>query len=71
MRWKSENNYPEIGWEVRIRIIEKFLLFPIKEKYKDGYEWRWLEKVKIKQKFHPPSCVNDYISYWENIEFLD
>lgn len=43
MRWK-ERKYPEIGVE---RMVEKFLWFPACA----NEEWRWLEKVKIQQRY--------------------
>lgn len=64
-----------------VRTIEKFLFFPTCISKNEVSEWRWLEKVKIKQKFYNninafTTTVEDlkieYLGgYWENLEFIE
>jgi hypothetical protein len=58
MKWKRKLHKDE-----EIRIIKKFLFFPLC--IKD--DCRWFETVSIKQKLG----VYNYDSEWENIKFID
>lgn len=58
MRWKLPKSRDT-------RIITKFLLFPRKV----GNEIRWLETVKIKQRFVVP--FEGSSGYWEDLWFVD
>ena len=53
------------------RTIEKFLWFPMQL----GEDWRWSEKVKIRQEFILPSLA-EYVygvgdGYWRDLAFVE
>lgn len=67
MRWKAKPKN-KVGDK---RIIEQFLLFPVKI----DDEFRWLEKAKIEQELKE-TYVYDYNmihrdTFWEDIRFID
>ena len=67
MRWKAKPKN-KVGDK---RIIEQFLLIPIKI----SDEWRWLEKAKIEQELKE-TYVYDYNMihrdrFWDDIKFID
>lgn len=67
MRWKAKPKN-KVGDK---RIIEQFLLFPVKI----DDEFRWLEKAKIEQELKE-TYVYDYDmihrdTFWEDIRFID
>ena len=72
MRWISRDR-KRYDLDGTVRIIEVFLLLPkcINE------QWRWLEKVKIKQKYETwNKLCGFYYGYilsgaWNNIEWLN
>lgn len=56
--------------EFEQRTIEKFLWFPMQL----GDDWRWLEKVKIRQEYRVPDCVSYLYGkrpYWNDLKFVE
>lgn len=57
MRWRKRYG----------RIVKRFALFPIKAKYNEKEEWRWLEIVYLQQ-------TRDYwlgvIPFWSTVWFV-
>ena len=67
MRWKVKENPKEND----TRIVDRFLLFPIKI----GNERRWLEMAKIEQKYiytyTYDNGIANPIGIWANIKFIN
>jgi len=66
---RKSGTYPAVGDK---RIKEFFALFPVNIRRGYKYEWRWLERVKVKQvceiEYNGYGC---YSAYWENVEFVE
>ena len=66
MRWTKR-----IIEEGETRIVNRFLIFPLKLYKKNSYEYRWLEWVKVKQLYGWDVRAFGSYYHWQDVEFVD